>query len=249
MRSRNGFISAIRDCSSSAPVTAVSTRHSSSIQDPGPDEAATEPSQVPVRAKMPGANTEPIQAELPIRDLIRQAYAEAAQEGVDGENVPVHRHAQSVTVTGHGCADAGAILDVLEDLPAGVYRVKGSILVNDRARTQELWNPGSRTECLCVDSSCLRRHRARHRCATELDRRRRKTRAGIVCSSSSANPSTKTSSERSWKVALHSGDRVRRTTPPTSACTAENNPAQLKAAEYRRIQLRARSNHLRRPRL
>ena len=32
-----------------------------------------------------GANTEPIQAELPIRDLIRQAYVEAAQEGVDGE--------------------------------------------------------------------------------------------------------------------------------------------------------------------
>ena len=84
----------------------------------------------------PGANTEPIQAELPIRDLIRQAYVEAAQEGVDGENVPVHRHAQSVTVTGHGCAGAGAILDVLEDLPAGVYRVKGSILVNDRARSR-----------------------------------------------------------------------------------------------------------------
>ena len=83
-----------------------------------------------------GANTEPIQAELPIRDLIRQAYAEAAQEGVDGDNVPVHRHAQSVTITGRGCADAGAVLDVLEDLPAGVYRVKGSILVNDRARSR-----------------------------------------------------------------------------------------------------------------
>lgn len=83
-----------------------------------------------------GANTEPIQAELPIRDLIRQAYAEAAQEGVDGDNVPVHRHAQSVTITGRGCADAGAVLDVLEDLPTGVYRVKGSILVNDRARSR-----------------------------------------------------------------------------------------------------------------
>ncbi|MDN5910609.1 GTP-binding protein [Brevibacterium sp.] len=83
-----------------------------------------------------GANTEPLQAELPIRDLIRQAYAEAAQESVDGENVPVHRHAQSVTVTGRGCADAGAVLDVLEDLPTGVYRVKGSILVNDRARSR-----------------------------------------------------------------------------------------------------------------
>lgn len=83
-----------------------------------------------------GTNMEPIQAELPIRDLIRQAYAEAAQESVDDENVPVHRHAQSVTITGRGCADAGAVLDVLEDLPAGVYRVKGSILVNDRARSR-----------------------------------------------------------------------------------------------------------------
>lgn len=85
-----------------------------------------------------GENTEPIQAELPIWELIRQAYAEAAQESLarDGENVPVHRHAQSVTITGRGCADAGAVLDVLEDLPDGVYRVKGSILVNDRARSR-----------------------------------------------------------------------------------------------------------------
>ncbi|MGO2810210.1 MAG: CobW family GTP-binding protein [Brevibacterium aurantiacum] len=80
-------------------------------------------------------SAEPIQAELPIRELIRQAYAEAAQEGIDGEgeSVPVHHHAQSVTITASGCADAGAVLDFLEDLPAGVYRVKGSILVDDRA--------------------------------------------------------------------------------------------------------------------
>ena len=80
-------------------------------------------------------SAEPIQAELPIRELIRQAYAEAAQKGIDGEgeSVPVHHHAQSVTITASGCADAGAVLDFLEDLPAGVYRVKGSILVDDRA--------------------------------------------------------------------------------------------------------------------
>ncbi|MCF2573362.1 GTP-binding protein [Brevibacterium sp. UCMA 11754] len=80
-------------------------------------------------------SAEPIQAELPIRELIRQAYAEAAQEGLDGEgeSAPVHHHAQSVTITASGCADAGAVLDFLEDLPAGVYRVKGSILVDDRA--------------------------------------------------------------------------------------------------------------------
>ena len=38
-----------------------------------------------------------------------------------------------MTITASGCADAGAVLDFLEDLPAGVYRVKGSILVDDRA--------------------------------------------------------------------------------------------------------------------
>lgn len=89
-----------------------------------------------------GSAAEPVQAELPIRELIRQAYAESAQKGFDeekdlegeGESAPVHRHAQSVTVTGQGCADANAVLDLLEDLPAGVYRVKGSILVAERAR-------------------------------------------------------------------------------------------------------------------
>ncbi|SDS62023.1 GTPase, G3E family [Brevibacterium sandarakinum] len=93
-----------------------------------------------------GGATEPIQAELPIRELIRQAYAESAQKDLEaqkgpdgekdleGESAPVHRHAQSVTVTGHGCADADAVLDLLEDLPAGVYRVKGSILVAESTR-------------------------------------------------------------------------------------------------------------------
>lgn len=85
-------------------------------------------------AEEAGTGTEPIQAELPIRELIRQAYTEAAQESLDreGENAPVHQHAQSVTLTARGCADAGAVLDLLEDLPPGVYRVKGSILVEDR---------------------------------------------------------------------------------------------------------------------
>ena len=89
-----------------------------------------------------GAAAGPVQAELPIRELIRQAYAESAQKDLDsdksregqGESAPVHRHAQSVTVTGRGCADVDAVLDLLEDLPAGVYRVKGSILVADRSR-------------------------------------------------------------------------------------------------------------------
>ncbi|WP_166821558.1 CobW family GTP-binding protein [Brevibacterium limosum] len=76
---------------------------------------------------------DPIQPELPIRELLRQAYAEAAadqlgDDGIDEESVP-HRHARSVTVTGNGPADPDAVMDFVEDLPAGVYRVKGTVLV------------------------------------------------------------------------------------------------------------------------
>lgn len=83
-------------------------------------------------------SSEPIQAELPIRELIRQAYAEAAaqSQGGDEAEVPAHTHAQSLTVTAHGYADANSVLDLLEDLPAGVYRVKGTIRVKDRGRSR-----------------------------------------------------------------------------------------------------------------
>ena len=80
---------------------------------------------------------EPIQPELPIRELLRQAYAEAAaeQSGED-EEATGHRHAQSVTVTGAGPADPDAVMDFVEDLPAGVYRVKGTVLIRDRERSR-----------------------------------------------------------------------------------------------------------------
>ncbi|WP_167199681.1 CobW family GTP-binding protein [Brevibacterium pigmentatum] len=75
---------------------------------------------------------DPIQPELPIRELLRQAYAEAAGElGDDGveDGSAHHRHAQSVTVTGTGLADPDAVMDFVEDLPSGVYRVKGTVRV------------------------------------------------------------------------------------------------------------------------
>jgi len=80
------------------------------------------------------AGGEPIQPELPIRELLRQAYAEAAddQSGEDEEAMP-HRHAQSVTITGTGPADPDAVMDFVEDLPAGVYRVKGTVRVAEGA--------------------------------------------------------------------------------------------------------------------
>ena len=78
------------------------------------------------------AGEDPIQPELPIRELLRQAYAEAAGKLSDekaAEESALHRHAQSVTVTGNGPADPDAVMDFVEDLPAGVYRVKGTVLV------------------------------------------------------------------------------------------------------------------------
>ena len=76
---------------------------------------------------------DPIQPELPIRELLRQAYTEAAvdeigDDEVDAESLP-HRHAQSVTVTGSGPVDPDAVMDFVEDLPPGVYRVKGTVRV------------------------------------------------------------------------------------------------------------------------
>ncbi len=43
-----------------------------------------------------------------------------------------HTHADSVTVLSDGCVDPGAVLDLLEDPPAGVYRMKGTIAVRFR---------------------------------------------------------------------------------------------------------------------
>lgn len=104
------------------------------IFDPGVgDRAETNP-----RRGGPAADSDPIQPELPIRELLRQAYADAAAESageLDGEAATAtHRHAQSVTVTGSGPVDADAVMDFVENLPAGVYRVKGTVQVSAGTR-------------------------------------------------------------------------------------------------------------------
>lgn len=45
-----------------------------------------------------------------------------------------HVHADAVTVRGDGCVDPGAVLDLLEQPPAGVYRMKGTVAVRYRDR-------------------------------------------------------------------------------------------------------------------
>lgn len=47
-----------------------------------------------------------------------------------------HVHAVSVTATSEGCIDPGALLDLLEKPPAGVYRLKGTVAVRYRARAR-----------------------------------------------------------------------------------------------------------------
>lgn len=92
------------------------------------------------------AGDDPIQPELPIRELLRQAYAEAAADEFGDDEVEVesmpHRHAQSVTVTGNGPVDPDAVMDFVEDLPSGVYRVKGTVLAT----------VGSRRRCFDVQA-------------------------------------------------------------------------------------------------
>lgn len=45
-----------------------------------------------------------------------------------------HVHADAVTTSSTGCVDIGVLLDLLEDPPAGVYRMKGTVAVRYRER-------------------------------------------------------------------------------------------------------------------
>jgi G3E family GTPase len=47
-----------------------------------------------------------------------------------------HVHAHSVTGLSDGCIDPGALLDLLEEPPAGVYRLKGTVAVRSRDRVR-----------------------------------------------------------------------------------------------------------------
>lgn len=68
--------------------------------------------------------------QLSFRELLIDGHG-------DGPEHHHHVHAASVTVTGEGCVDPGAVLDLLEAPPAGVYRLKGMVAVRyrDRVRT------------------------------------------------------------------------------------------------------------------
>ncbi len=64
--------------------------------------------------------------QLSIRELLLDAHADEHD----------HVHAASVTGTGDGCVDPGALLDLLEEPPSGVYRIKGTVAVRSRERVR-----------------------------------------------------------------------------------------------------------------
>ena len=60
-------------------------------------------------------------------------FQELLKAGEHQQEPPhAHTHADSVTVLSEGCVDPGAVLDLLEEPPAGVYRMKGTIAVRFR---------------------------------------------------------------------------------------------------------------------
>jgi G3E family GTPase len=64
--------------------------------------------------------------QLSIRELLIDAHADHHD----------HVHAASVTATSDGCVDPGVLLDLLEEPPAGVYRLKGTVAVRSRERVR-----------------------------------------------------------------------------------------------------------------
>lgn len=64
--------------------------------------------------------------QMSFRELLLDAAADAHQEHHD------HVHAASVTVVGGGTVDPGPLIDLLEQPPQGVYRMKGTVAIGKR---------------------------------------------------------------------------------------------------------------------
>jgi G3E family GTPase len=62
---------------------------------------------------------------------LRELFVDAAPEHHDHDS----SHADSVTATSDGEIDPGALIDLLEDPPAGAYRIKGAVAVRYGAAT------------------------------------------------------------------------------------------------------------------
>lgn len=72
------------------------------------------------------ADSEDGSGQLSIRELLIDEHADDRD----------HVHAVSVTATSDGCIDPSALFDLLEEPPAGVYRIKGVVSVRYRERVR-----------------------------------------------------------------------------------------------------------------
>jgi G3E family GTPase len=70
--------------------------------------------------------------QLSFRDVL----FDTATDAEAGEDVHHHVHADAVTVTTEGPVDPLALVDLLEDPPPGVYRMKGTVAVRQRSSTR-----------------------------------------------------------------------------------------------------------------
>ena len=77
---------------------------------------------------LPGSEDE--LGQLSFRELL---FDSATDEAPHAHADDDHAHADAVTVTSSGCIDPGKLLDLLEDPPSGVYRLKGTIAVRYRS--------------------------------------------------------------------------------------------------------------------
>jgi G3E family GTPase len=72
--------------------------------------------------------------QLSFRELLIDAAVDPARPAHADDHG--HEHAAAVTVTSDGCIDPGPLLDLLEQPPAGVYRLKGTVAVRHRNRVR-----------------------------------------------------------------------------------------------------------------
>jgi G3E family GTPase len=73
----------------------------------------------------------PESGQLTFRELLFDAEEQPSAHAHDHGG-----HADSVTVIGDGCVDPAAVIDLLEEPPTGVYRMKGTIGVRYRTSTR-----------------------------------------------------------------------------------------------------------------
>ncbi len=65
--------------------------------------------------------------QLSLRELLVDGAGDPMAHGHDHDHDHDHVHADSVTATSDGEVDPGSLIDLLEDPPAGVYRLKGAV--------------------------------------------------------------------------------------------------------------------------